>query len=45
MFLGVAKMGRLPMPTAEIRGCILLGGDEMPRKGAAGSAGGASDRV
>lgn len=27
MFLGVAKMGRLPVPTAEIRGCILLGGD------------------
>lgn len=23
----VAKMGRLPVPTAEIRGCILLEGD------------------
>lgn len=45
MFLGIAKMGRLPVPTAEIRGCILLGGDETPRKGATRSAGGASDRV
>lgn len=33
------ETGRLPVPTAETRGCILLGGDSDASLGAAGSAG------